>query len=141
VISFVVDGIPAPKGSFRVSMGRGRTRKGKQRMVVRSDSPRTDAWEAAVRLTAQFVMRGRAPLTGAVDVRVVFFMPRPRSVKRLRHTVKPDPDKLLRSTLDALTGVVYGDDAQAVTGSWDKRYADGVKPGASIQVTEVLDGA
>lgn len=39
-------------------------------------------------------------------------------------TVKPDTDKLIRSTLDALTGVAYDDDSQVVNISACKIYDD-----------------
>ena len=39
-------------------------------------------------------------------------------------TVKPDVDKLSRSVLDALTGIVWVDDAQVVDKTVRKRYAE-----------------
>jgi Holliday junction resolvase RusA-like endonuclease len=120
VISFVVDGTPAPKGSFRISRRRG-TKRG---FVVRKDSDATEAWEQVVAITARFAMRGRPMFTDAVEVEMVFRLDRPPSVKRRWPSVKPDGDKLERSTLDALVkGGVLKDDALAVDLIARKRYA------------------
>ncbi len=43
-----------------------------------------------------------------------FTFARPKSVKRVFHVVKPDLDKLIRAACDALTGVVWHDDAQII---------------------------
>jgi Holliday junction resolvase RusA-like endonuclease len=86
-------------------------------------------------------------LTGPVIVDVEFRMPRPKShyiggvcrPSKLRmdaprhHAVKPDATKLWRSTEDALTGVIWVDDAQVVDQRVTKTYADG-EPGATILV-------
>jgi len=55
------------------------------------------------------------------------------------HTRKPDLDKLLRAVGDALTRVVYLDDAQIISyGESRKRYAAiGETPGVSIRIEEI----
>ncbi len=45
---------------------------------------------------------------------------------------KPDKLKLMRSTEDALTGIIWGDDAQDISGSVDKCY--GEKPGLGYEL-------
>lgn len=62
----------------------------------------------------------------AVQLSVVFYFQRPQSAPRriTRHTKLPDADKLLRS-LDALTGIVWIDDAQVDEVHCWKRYAGG----------------
>ena len=54
-------------------------------------------------------------------------MPRPKSTPkrnvRPAHTKTPDIDKLLRAALDALTGVVWRDDAQVAEVSVRKMVA------------------
>jgi crossover junction endodeoxyribonuclease RusA len=66
-----------------------------------------------------------------VEISLIFHFRRPEtaSKKRKRVVVKPDLDKLLRATLDALTGVVFHDDAQVVKVIAEKVYGDveGVK--------------
>lgn len=51
-----------------------------------------------------------------VSIGFRFYVEKPSSVakKRTEPVVKPDLDKLIRSTTDALTGVLYHDDAQIV---------------------------
>jgi Holliday junction resolvase RusA-like endonuclease len=67
-------------------------------------------------------------------VEVVFFLPRPKSVKREYPSVAPDLDKLLRGLFDACTAAkVWGDDSQAVDVIATKRYSDA--PGCSVSIT------
>jgi len=74
-------------------------------------------------------------LIGPVDLRVDFFMPRPKSHYRLSgtgplkdgapvyHVQKPDATKLLRSVEDALNDVVWKDDVQVSDIQVTKRWA------------------
>lgn len=85
---------------------------------------------------------------GPIYLAAVFIMPRPKKHYRtgryshmLRddapewHTVKPDRTKLLRSTEDALKGIVWADDSSVCAGPTSKRYAGpGEAPGAHIHV-------
>ena len=77
------------------------------------------------------------PLTGALEVRVTFYLERPRSIKisdRPTPIMKPDLDKLAR-TLDSLTTArLISDDALIVKLNAKKRYADTRKPGARIRI-------
>jgi Holliday junction resolvase RusA-like endonuclease len=144
VIRVSVAGVPAPKGSFRISSrGRGR------RPVVRKDSPKTEAWEVAVGWAARMAMRGQTMfIDQALAVDVVFRLPRPRDhyvhpagnlIRRSKDeaapSVKPDIDKLLRSTLDPMEGLVYDQDSRVVVVTAEKRYVrSGEEPGATIRV-------
>ena len=51
-----------------------------------------------------------------------FWVPRPQRCKRDLPTVRPDLDKLERAVLDALTGLLYVDDAQVTYVTKKKRY-------------------
>lgn len=135
-LSFIVRGIPAPKGSFRIS-----AKRGGRGFVVRKDSDATEVWEQRVAWAARAAM-GREPVFNTpVEVTLVFWMPRPKSVKRAVPSVKPDWDKLARSTCDALTSTVLVDDALVVDAVVRKRYADKGEEGATITVKEISDGA
>lgn len=84
---------------------------------------RNDVADAAIKA------RGTQPIIDrdiAVQLSVVFYFQRPQSAPRriTRHTKLPDADKLLRS-LDALTGIVWIDDAQVDEVHCWKRYAGG----------------
>ena len=64
-------------------------------------------------------------LSGPVAVNLTFALPRPVSRRKrdLWPDRKPDLDKLVRSALDAMSGVVFGDDAQVVELTARKEYA------------------
>lgn len=57
-----------------------------------------------------------------VFARIDFYFDRPKSVKAENKTTKPDVDKLLRSVLDALTGIAFKDDSQVVTCEVSKHF-------------------
>ena len=122
MISFRVFGDPAPQGSKTIMRGR----------LVES-SKKLPAWRKAVTEAAEQV---DFYTEDAVDVLIIFYMPKPKSLKRKRPSVKPDIDKLIRSVSDCLSGTVIKDDAQIVTISARKEYSD--EPGAEIQVVETL---
>lgn len=60
-----------------------------------------------------------------IALELSFFFRKPESVPKSRThpVVKPDIDKLVRATLDALTGVLFHDDAQVVEVVTRKLYA------------------
>lgn len=59
-----------------------------------------------------------------VELHLEFMFAKPGSApkKRVYPAIKPDIDKLVRSTLDALTGVLFADDSQVVKLMADKVY-------------------
>lgn len=125
----VVRGVPAPQGSKRGFV------VGNRAVLVES-SAKVRPWREDVRHAAQECFE--QPLVGPVSVEVVFLLPRPKSVSTKRRplpTVKPDLDKLLRSTLDALKSAgVYGDDSQVVQVACSKVYAEDQPSGAVIEI-------
>lgn len=66
-----------------------------------------------------------AALTGPLAVKVAFFLTKPKSVKREYPIVKPDVDNLLKSTFDAMNGILWEDDCQIVSLEASKRYSNG----------------
>jgi Holliday junction resolvase RusA-like endonuclease len=129
VISFFVPGIPAPKGSWR-------SFKRATRTVFVNDNPRTKPWADAVTLIARTQSQGRI-LNGALKVSLAFYVPRPKTVKRALPSTKPDLDKIVRATLDALNGVLITDDGRVVELSARKQYANDSRTGAHIEISEV----
>ena len=144
-MTFRVDGEPAPKGSKTAMVsrstgrailveGKGTTGKRKYRQ-----------WNAAVRdQTAAFMYDGNyKKIDGPVEVTFHFYLTRPKSVtvrKRPFPCVKPDVDKLLRSTKDGLTkGGLYVDDALVCDGGFKKRYATEAHPPGCEMFVRVLD--
>ncbi len=155
-IEFFVRGLPAPKGSFDVQPTRyagmpKAQRQGKRQFVVRKDSPATDVWQKTVGWWATAAMRGREIFIGPVGVSLLFVMPRVTRTKptaktpqgRVLHSeralpdVKPDIDKLERSTLDGLSGIAFEDDARVVYSQSGKVYVGDFgfdEPGCRVRV-------
>jgi len=133
MFSYFIEGEPAPQGSKNGFIKNGR-------VVLVESSKKVKPWRAAVaRETAQF-MRNRGMITDPVEITLLFHLPRPKSVTRLFPSVKPDLDKLIRSTFDGLTtGGLYTDDALVIAVTATKTYATG-KTGCYIHiVNEVRD--
>lgn len=127
-VAFRVLGTPAPQGSKRAFVVKGRA-------VITEDSKKTKPWRDSIATAAQDAMTG-LPIDGAVVVTVTFYFVRPKSVKRPYPSVAPDIDKLERALLDGLqAGGVLTDDARVVDLIARKRYAD--IAGADVTVTEI----
>lgn len=155
-LTFCVYGKPATQGSKRAIPATREDPDGVRRPVMREnglpifnmvdDNPRLRSWRADVSSTAREQMdvefgRDFVPIKTAVMLSMVFYRPRPkghygtgRNADKLKDsapaypTTKPDTLKLARAIEDALSGVVYHDDAQIVSHSIEKRW------GASYQV-------
>lgn len=131
MIAFTVIGNPGPQGSKR-HVGNG---------VMVESSKKVKPWRDDVRNAAQAWLdaNGNPPLiTVPVVLEANFYLPRPKSRKNdIVVPTMPDLSKLIRSTEDALTGVVWKDDALVVKVWASKRYAsyDG-RPGAAITIYE-----
>lgn len=133
-VSFTVAGLPAPQGSKRAFANRHTGRI----VVQEMSGQKLKDWRSDVRAEAFRVMLGmapgeaRVPLTGPLGVSLAFTLPKPKSAPKGRRTwpdKRPDIDKLVRSTLDGLTGPVFADDAQVIELQAWKYYAgDGAFP-------------
>jgi crossover junction endodeoxyribonuclease RusA len=121
-----VFGEPASQGSHSVINGR----------IVQVNSAKHKRWRNAVSFAAlDLVGEDFELLDEAVEVSIIFYLPRPKTVRdREFPTVFPDIDKLSRSVLDSLSGVVYTDDARVIRLSAYKLYADHRGAGALIRV-------
>jgi len=142
-LAFDVRGLPVTQGSVRAFVRGGRA-------VVAGVSAPLAAWRGSMaqEARAEATDTGWTPTSGPVVVHLWFRLPRPRShflpagarrpEPELRLDApefvptKPDVDKLIRAALDALTGVVWADDAQVVRIVAQKRY-DAV-PGVAVSV-------
>jgi Holliday junction resolvase RusA-like endonuclease len=139
-----VIGIPAPKGSSRAMVRGGFAVNVPSGSNVGRDKLR--GWNAEVIHQATQAMNGAFPTCNtAVSMDVRFRFPRPKGhfTKRgLRekapqdHAVKPDLDKLIRSTWDAMAGIVFDDDSRISRVTASKVYCNpGDEPGATIIVS------
>jgi crossover junction endodeoxyribonuclease RusA len=119
-VTFRVDGTPAPKGSTRAFVIKGRA-------VTTEANKHTRPWAALVKDAARESAGPSIVFARGVPVclKAVFTLPRPASLpKRVAdHTKKPDLDKLARAIKDALTGIVWQDDSQVTALVIAKRYA------------------
>jgi crossover junction endodeoxyribonuclease RusA len=140
MITFTAYGTPAPKGSTKAFF-----RPGMRFPVVTEDNTHTRPWAAIVKDAAMQILYQHSQFDrvfypdGPLSLKIVFYMPRPKSLPKrvLFHTKKPDLDKLVRAIKDALTGVVWTDDAQVMSMSAAKLYAsEGDMPRAEIQVDQ-----
>lgn len=115
-----VYGIPGPQGS-KTPKGRNR-RTG--RLVMVESSKKVKPWREAVQAAALTALnemtreqRRAFPFDGPLAVRMVFTLPKPASAPKRTRTWPihyPDVSKLARSTEDALTKVIWADDARVV---------------------------
>lgn len=137
VLTFDVDGTPAPQGS------KTRTRWG----GLREDNPRTKPWRAEVASQVrQQLPAGHVAIDGPVLLVATFTLPKPLSAPKRRRTwpdrtsrLAGDQDKLTRAVCDALTTAqVWRDDARVVRSIVGKDYsgAPGFRdtPGAHLRV-------
>jgi len=122
VISFFAAGIPLPKGNMtQVRRGTFSAMVDQSNMARKSRKAHgLDRWAEVVATAAR---AAKVPLlTGPVQLSLTFVLPRPKTVKRSAHTVKPDTSKLVRAVEDALSGIAYIDDAQVVSLVASKYY-------------------
>lgn len=145
-ITFTVLGKPEPAGSKRAFVN---PKTGKA--IVTDANAKSKPWKQEVAARAHEAMQGRSVMTGPLHMTLVFRVARPkghygsgRNAGTLKQsaplfpTSKPDVTKLVRGVEDAMTGVVYRDDAQVHWQNARKVYAhDGVQ---SVSVT-ILEGA
>lgn len=127
-----VVGEPAPQGSKRAFIVNGRA------VLVESSSEKVKAWRKVVAQVAK-IHADACPIDGSVAVNVVFRLRPPKALRGFpAHTKRPDVDKLLRSTFDAISGVLWNDDSQVTSVHAVKRYAlPDEEPGATIEVREL----
>lgn len=127
-LQFDVEGIPVPQGSFR-HIGNGR---------IIAANPKLNAWRETIANTIN--QHPDAPFELDVPVRIdlVFVMPRPKTVTRQHHTVKPDTDKLIRAVLDSISLYRYSqllkDDSYVTDLHAAKRYTTDGWTGVHIKL-------
>ena len=136
-LTFVVYGLPAPQGSKR-HMGNG---------ILVESSKAVRPWRTDCKHAALACIPHDWDPSLPMSVSIVFRFKRAKAhigKKGLKPSAPAhntsgrhgDLSKLVRSTEDALTGVVYDDDRQIVTLAASKRYCVGDEPqGAVITIT------
>jgi Holliday junction resolvase RusA-like endonuclease len=138
---FWVPGLPAPGGSKRAFVVKGRA-------VVTDDCRRNRSWRDRVADVAVRAYGDSPLLSGPLELHMAFYFTRPASHYRTgKHalllrddapkypTKKPDLTKVIRSSEDALTGILWKDDASIVRQVCTKEF--GEKPGVSVCVRRI----
>lgn len=142
--SFFVPGPPVGKGRARSSIimrgGRPVIGNGGRPIMVHHTPEKTVNYEATVKLAASDAMQGHPPFDGPLRMTVSLAMQIPQSYSRKKReqalagvifpTKKPDVSNVLKALEDACNGVVYVDDVQIVSGSFEKLYAE--RPGVTV---------
>ena len=129
-VAINVFGLPAPQGSKRIFNGR----------LVEASSVKLNKWRKEITSVASTYLHenGWEPFDGPVQLRITFYLPRPKTVKRDLPTVPPDLDKLIRAVGDGLTdSQIWKDDSLVVSLVCEKVYADEREPGAEIEIHSV----
>ena len=124
-LKIVVPGVPVPWARAGANTSRG---------LQFYTKPKSRKYVERIKGKAMIEMQGRgALLTGPVSVRVMVNLPIPKSwpkwkrkaaaITHIMPTSKPDLDNFEKAVLDALTGIVFVDDAQVTDKIATKRYA------------------
>lgn len=160
ILDFFVQGHPAPGGSknfFPVWTKGGKliikkTAKGNEMPLMRvvDDAGKGNKeWRKIVGWEAKRAMAFKIPIAGRpLQWKFNFWLKRPQAEinaagelklwAKKHHLSAPDVLKLCRSTEDAMTGIVWHDDAQVVCGSFSKQYcAPKEVPGCRIRIFEI----
>lgn len=100
------------------------------------DPPKVKQFKSLLRSLAAN-QYARPPLIGPLSVSLTFYRPVQKSISKTERerrlsnqskpVVKPDTDNYIKSTLDALNGVLWHDDAQIVKITAEKRYSENGK--------------
>lgn len=140
-VRFTAFGVPQPQGSARmVPVGVPCPRCHRRDQLITSDNPKMKPWRETIRKALD--AEDPQLIDGPVRVSLRFMMPRPKGHLGTRGllpsapaypVVRPDVDKLARAALDAMTGLLFADDAQVVELIVLDHYATGT-PGVEIRV-------
>lgn len=154
VIRFTVIGQPQTAGSKRAFVLKRRdgslvTRPGGSPVVnVTDDNAKGKDWKRSIAWAARQAFAGEL-LRGPLRVTFTFYRPRPKGHFRtngelnkagaaaLFPTTKPDVLKLARAAEDALTGVIWHDDAQIVEETLLKRWGEPAR--LDVAIVELAD--
>lgn len=136
---FTVYGKPQPAGSKR-----GFVNKKTGAVIITDAAKGSRPWKQEVAGVAKAAMGSRIPWDLPLELTVDFYLARPKghfnTKGELRPkapkvpAVRPDATKLLRAVEDALTGIVWRDDAQVVLQVVAKHYADAPLPAERCEV-------
>ena len=130
---------PISKGSMRILPNRKGLAWANSKSITKVTKSVKDACRALI--SAMGIQKKNDvvfPIAQAVELNVTFWFKEPKNKKTdypsLQHKAG-DIDKLLRTLLDALTGIVYDDDTQVTTVTMHKAFCeDGQEEGIDFKV-------
>lgn len=141
----IVEGKPAPKGSWSPI-----TRGGKTRFIPSNKN--SASWQKKVKEHCIGYIDEPFLKPEAFRIGLSFCFKRPKShfgtgrnsdklkPNAPKYMIKtPDLDKLERSILDAMTGIIYEDDSQVADLISKKRYSDEGKDGVIIYIERIKE--
>lgn len=136
ILSFEIPGVPVAQGRPRFS-----TRGG---FMKAYDPEKSRRYKQHVQNVAK-KYAPEEPLSGPLEVRLVFYRPMLKSFSKKREqeardglyrpTTRPDIDNHIKSVLDGLNGLVFKDDAQIITLIAEKYYSD--EPRVYVEILEM----
>ena len=135
MITFTVYGVASGMGSKRAFVP-----KGWKHPVITDSNRNLKSWQSLVADAASRAIAEHPDwkmFDGGVRLILTFYLPRPKSLakKVTAHLKAPDCSKLIRSTEDAMSGIVYRDDSQVVEVIAGKYYAgDQTSPHVNVRV-------
>ena len=130
--TMTIKGQARPKGSWNAIPV-----KGKIRFIPASTV--AAKWFKYLETEVKKKWKVKTPWGGAIEVKIIFKLPRPKTNKDKYPIKNPDTDKLIRAILDAMTGVVYNDDSQVIEVTGKKVYQEDNKtPEVIIKVKRIL---
>lgn len=132
--TFMVYGIPAPKGSVTRMPNGSYLPAG-----TAASRMKYDLWKHNIAVAARKAMDGKAPWAGPIRLMAEFRLPVPQSMPGhqlgwLPHIKRPDWDKLTRALADPMKGIVWDDDSQVCFSTMNKAYAWDGHPGCLVIV-------
>ena len=134
-VTFFVPGTPRTAGSkkaFPLWRGKGAARQFVRSVVVDSSGAEGKAWRSVIQDKARDAYGYSPPMEGPLKFAATFFILRPKGhfgKKGVRPSApefpitRPDVLKMARAVEDALTGIIWRDDAQIVTEIIVKRFS------------------
>lgn len=137
MITFTIPGQPVAKGRPKFA------RRGAH--VVAYTPAKTASYENLVKMAATAAMDGREPSAAPMSLSIVLSMQIPASWSNKRRamaargqiqaTKKPDADNVLKGIKDGCNGIAWRDDAQVISITMQKMYAE--TPGAVVIIGEL----
>ena len=134
--------VPGPPKALERNRHRIVKKRDGSQFVANYLPAKSRAEQSSIRKFAWEVMGNRAPLEGAVDLRVAAYMPVPTSWSKrkqaealsdqARPTGRPDFDNIIKNVSDAFKEIVWRDDTLVTDAAVFLRYSD--RPRLVIEV-------